>query len=82
MRLKELSFIVGTALALVGCGHSNAVNVSTDQQIDTTRGIVGTDLIGAKGETPNDQDKIDSTVAGLCGAKVWTKNECAQHDGR
>ncbi|MDX0698125.1 hypothetical protein [Sinorhizobium medicae] len=47
------------------------------------RGIVGTDLIGARGATPADQRKIDRTVVGICAAAVWTKGECARHgEGR
>nr|WP_109614141.1 hypothetical protein [Pseudaminobacter salicylatoxidans] len=48
------------------------------------RKVVGTSLIGATGMTPADQLKIDETAAGLCGAGVWTKSECARHgrDGR
>jgi len=37
-------------------------------------------LIGARGATPTDQDKIDETVAGLCGTRAWTQSECARHD--
>ncbi|WP_412549867.1 hypothetical protein [Sinorhizobium meliloti] len=37
-------------------------------------------LIGARGATAFDQDKIDETVAGLCGARAWTQSECARHD--
>jgi len=47
--------------------------------IESTRGIVGTSLIGAVGKTDADQDKIDDTVAGLCGAGVYTKMECLAH---
>lgn len=82
MRLKETVSIAVIALILAACGTSNAVNVSTEQQIDTTRNIVGNELVGAKGKTPVDQDKIDSTAAGLCGAKVWTQSECARHGGQ
>jgi hypothetical protein len=41
--------------------------------------VVGTSLIGARGKTPTDQLKIDSTAAGLCGGGIWTRSECAQH---
>jgi hypothetical protein len=41
---------------------------------------VGTSLIGARGETPDDQEAIDDTVAGVCGAGVWTQGECLAHD--
>ncbi|WP_336622298.1 hypothetical protein [Rhizobium sp. S152] len=47
----------------------------------TTRSIVGTSLIGAKGATSKDQDAIDDTAAGLCAAGVWTSSECAAHGG-
>lgn len=40
---------------------------------------MGTSLIGAKGKTPDDQEKIDDTAAGVCGAQVWTKIECQTH---
>jgi len=46
----------------------------------TARSIVGTSLIGARGATPKDQEKIDETVAGVCGSKAWTTEECAAHD--
>lgn len=43
------------------------------------RAIAGTSLIGARGATPKDQERIDDTAAGLCGAGAWTKSECARH---
>jgi len=47
--------------------------------VEGLRRVVGTSLIGAKGATPADQIKINETAAGLCGASVWTKSECARH---
>ncbi|MGZ2440727.1 hypothetical protein [Sinorhizobium medicae] len=45
------------------------------------RGGGGTSLIGARRLHPGSmQDKIDETVAGLCGACAWTESECASHD--
>lgn len=41
---------------------------------------MGTELIGAKGATPADQDKIDDTIAGACAVKVYTPDECRQHN--
>jgi hypothetical protein len=43
------------------------------------RKVVGTSLVGARGATPTDQLRIDETAAGLCGAGVWTRTECARH---
>lgn len=43
------------------------------------REIAGTSLIGAKGKTLEDQEAIDDTVAGMCGAGSYTKAECARH---
>jgi len=46
---------------------------------DGLRAVVGTSLVGARGATPQDQIKIDETAAGLCGAGVWSKTDCARH---
>ena len=70
---------VASAMPLAGCSTSPGVNASKDLQTDTVRGVVGNALVGAKGATPADQDKIDDTAAGLCGAHVWTQAECARH---
>lgn len=43
------------------------------------RRIVGTELIGAKGATPADQDKINTTVVRLGRAEVYTKSELSRH---
>ncbi|WLR94848.1 hypothetical protein Q9316_01765 [Shinella zoogloeoides] len=61
------------ALMAAGCGISGPVDVTG------LRRVAGTDLIGARGETPADQRKIDRTVVGLCAGKVWTAEECRQH---
>ncbi len=78
MRNALVIFVV-SVLTLVGCTTSQMVSASGDRQKATARAIVGTSLIGARGATPKDQDKIDDTVAGVCGAGVWTKSECARH---
>lgn len=41
--------------------------------------VVGTSLVGTRGATPGDQTNIDETAAGLCGAGIWTRSECARH---
>lgn len=71
MRAIALAVIVLVA----GCTTSKI------EAIDTSglRKVVGTDLIGTQGKTTEDQAGIDATAAGLCGAKVWTRSECARH---
>ncbi|OCP04469.1 MULTISPECIES: hypothetical protein [unclassified Ensifer] len=64
------------ALMLAGCGISHPANVPG------LRGVVGTDLVGARGASPADQRRIDRTVVGLCAADIWTKVECAKHGER
>ncbi len=56
------------------------VSASKDRLNQAVRAVVGTSLIGAQGATPADQDKIDETTAGLCGARAWTQSECARRD--
>lgn len=46
---------------------------------DGLRKVVGTSLIGTRGAAARDQLGIDETVAGLCGAHVFTAGECARH---
>ncbi|MCQ1766115.1 hypothetical protein NOJ28_11270 [Neorhizobium galegae] len=55
-------------------------SASKGQLSRTARAIAGTSLIGARGATPDDQEAIDDTVAGVCGAGVWTQEECLAHD--
>lgn len=62
-----------SVLLLAGCGTSGPADVSG------LRGIVGSELAGARGATQADQRKIDRTVVGLCAASVWTRAECAKH---
>jgi hypothetical protein len=69
-----------TAALLASCTTSPKLNAGTDRIATATRQIVGTSLIGAKGATQNDQDKIDDSVAGLCGAGSYKANECATHE--
>ncbi|RVP32267.1 hypothetical protein CN082_04475 [Sinorhizobium meliloti] len=80
MKLIRLGLIVASALSAAGCISTQAVNASKDRLNQAARAVVGTSLIGARGATPADQDKIDETVAGLCGARAWTQSECGRHD--
>ena len=68
------------ALMVAGCGPSQTTSAQKDKLNLSTRQIVGTSLIGAQGKTPEDQEKIDDTAAGLCATGVWTKSECARHE--
>jgi hypothetical protein len=40
---------------------------------------VGTELPGAQGRTIEDQDRIDSAVAGLCATTIYQKDLCDLH---
>ena len=80
MKLTRLAFVVAFAWTLVGCTSTKPVSVAKGQLQSTARSIAGTSLIGARGATERDQDKIDDTVAGLCGARAWSPDECAAHD--
>lgn len=75
MRLKTGGLAIAAALSVTGCTTSKPVPATSDG----LRSVVGTSLIGAKGATSRDQGKIDETVAGLCGASIWTPSECARH---
>lgn len=82
MQLTKLAFVVACALSAVACTTSQKVSASKQSLSTTTRAVVGTSLIGAKGATPKDQDAIDDTAAGLCAAGVWTSSECSAHGQR
>lgn len=58
---------------LSGCGTTSPADVTG------LRRVVGTDLIGVRGASAEDQRKINRTVVGLCSGGVWTKSECAAH---
>ncbi len=73
--LKTGVLLCVVAIALAGCSTSNTAPAT----VDGLRRVVGTELIGARGKTPADQERIDSTAAGLCGAHIWSRSECARH---
>jgi len=77
--LTKLVLCAAIASLLGACTTSVPIVAMKGNLIESTRGIVGTSLIGAVGKTDADQDKIDDTVAGLCGAGVYTKMECLAH---
>ncbi|WQP15377.1 hypothetical protein U8C43_23685 [Sinorhizobium meliloti] len=80
MKRTRLVLIAVCALSAAGCTSTQQVSASKDRLNQAARAVVGTSLIGAQGATAADQDKIDETVAGLCGARAWTQSECARHD--
>lgn len=79
MKLTKCVLLAVIALTVAGCSTSQAVTAKKPTLNKSARAIVGTTLVGAKGATPQDQDKIDDTAAGLCGAGVWTQSECLKH---
>lgn len=82
MQRIKLAFVVACALSAAACTSTTRVNASKQSLTSTTRSIVGTSLIGAKGATQKDQDAIDDTAAGICAAGVWTASECKAHGQR
>lgn len=73
--LTRSALTMTSVLLLAGCGTSGPADVSG------LRGIVGSELAGARGATQADQRKIDRTVVGLCAASVWTRRN-ARNTGR
>ena len=58
----------------MGCaGTSQPVNVSG------LRGVLGDTLGGARGETLEDQERIDSTMARGCANGIFSSGACARH---
>ena len=82
MMLKGFVLILSIAGILAGCSTTSGVSASRDVQVQSIRNAVGTDLIGTEGKTPQDQNNIDNTIAGLCGSGAYRPSECAQHGGR
>nr|WP_046665435.1 hypothetical protein [Neorhizobium galegae] len=80
MKLTRLALTVACAVSAAACTSTQQVGASKGQLSRTARAIVGTSLIGARGATPDDQEAIDDTVAGVCGAGIWTPGECLAHD--
>lgn len=66
---------LGLSLALLG-----GCTTLAPETVLTLREVVGTSLAGAKGATSEDQVKIDTTVARLCGGGVWNKKTCSSHN--
>jgi hypothetical protein len=80
MKLIRLVLPVACAVSVAACTSTQQVAASKERLNSTARSIVGTSLIGARGKTVVDQDKIDDTIAGLCGSRTFIRDECARHD--
>ena len=66
-------------MPLAGCLTSAPLNADEEIFAGNARTIVGTDLIGAKGQDMLNQAKIDSAIVGLCAARAYTVEECVRH---
>lgn len=73
LRQKRLMTIISLAGMLASCGTGPPSNVKE------LRSIIGTELIGTKGQTEDDQDNINRVVVRSCGAEILTRAECARH---
>lgn len=80
MKLTRLVLLAACAASVAACTSTQRVSAPKERLNSAARAVVGTSLIGARGATSADQDKIDDTVAGLCGSKTWTRDECRGHD--
>ena len=80
MRATVLLLVKSGALLTAACGSPVGVSANTDEIVGSTREIVGISLVGARGESLEDQTKIDTTVTRLCATGVWTEPECLRHD--
>ncbi|WP_236731831.1 hypothetical protein [Agrobacterium radiobacter] len=70
--------VTAAALSIVSTGA--ACGTTAPASAPDLRRVVGTDLIGARGATPQDQRKINLTVVGICAVDgIWTRGECARH---
>ena len=78
--LRKLALCGAIALITAGCTPSVRESAWTPDLARAARGIMGTELIGTKGATKQDQDNIDDTVAGACSVGVYNPTECQRHE--
>lgn len=71
LRVALLSMMIASGLA--ACGTSGQTDVAA------LRRVLGTDLIGTKGATDEDQDNINRTVIRAGRAAIYTPAEVAAH---
>lgn len=69
MRRKNLVIALALAMGagLTGCGPSRVASVSG------LNGVLGNDLLSARGATRDDQRKIDATLERGIAAGVWNR---------
>lgn len=79
MQLKGLGLLVGCAVILASCTTSKQGSAGSEDLARAARSIFGTELIGTRGATPQDQDNIDDTVAGACAVGSYKAEECRRH---
>jgi len=81
--MKRLRNRLLAAATLTAAAIAAACGTSAPASVAGLRQVVGTDLIGARGATAADQQKIDRMVVGICAAAVWSEAECSRHgEGR
>lgn len=74
----RLAVIFAGVLPLAGC-TSTSLPASA---VGSSRAIFSDALPGTQGKTVADQNAIDSTMAGPCAVKIYTKAECQLHTQR
>ncbi|QIG70545.1 hypothetical protein PP744_gp082 [Rhizobium phage RHph_N38] len=77
MRVSAMLTVVSLSIA---SAFLQSCTTSGPGSVKALGDIVGTNLVGAKGATLLDQDKINRTVARLCAGGVWNKNTCEAHN--
>lgn len=73
MRLTRQALFLGAVLMLAACSTLRPVNVAGVDR------AIGDELPGAKGDTQEDQDRIDDTVARACAAGIYSTELCDLH---
>jgi len=73
MRLTKLALYLSAALTVAGCSTLQPASV---EGVDR---VIGDALPGAQGETIEDQDRIDETVARACAAGLYSTELCDLH---
>ncbi|WP_298938125.1 hypothetical protein [uncultured Ruegeria sp.] len=73
MRLTKLALYLSGALMVAGCSTLQPASV---EGVDRA---IGDALPGARGETIEDQDRIDETVARACAAGIYRVDLCDLH---
>ena len=73
MQLMTRLLAVVSVSLVAACGTSAPVDVSGLDR------AIGDELPGARGETIEDQDRIDDTVARGCATGIFTRPACDRH---